>query len=679
VGDGRVSSTQLRAGTSGGGRARTRTADMPSRGGQRKRKASERAAAAAAAAQEAQEAAVAAAAARGRGKENAKAKRARQQAEKVLRAHGVEPVAAADDPTGYAHVQQLAELNLKLQKAQNRGPEAAVRYRSTTPSPMKRKVRRRAVATVGADEDEAGDDESGEGEDSDAVEDDDEEAESESEPESYAESDEGESADEEEKKRNAELIEERMKMSRKKARKDAATRAAGREFHREFMARPEVRKAKAEEEEADEAAETKAAKVDKRKAAVAAGGGGSRKKKKKKKGPAVTGGSAKAAATWAAVSMAAMTVSQIFAHAKEQGVPDDKLLKVLDAADQKAAIIRLVERMATAGADELDGMDFPDLMKEAVGMGMDIDDALACLDGAVSDEVAEEKLRAMIRKGPDDDGMGGLSFVELSKRAEVAGIGQAQVIKCIRDGGEAKGQKALLRGLISAAEKKLSEAPGKAGAEDVSSDKPKGAGSKADADGDDEDQERLMGALVGAATAKDLGKAGQHFRSAALQRVKMRQAGGPTEVNTDGPAGRMTKSGQEKLKKALAKGDKKYIDDVMYNLDLEMHQGESPAMTEMAKAAKQAGPQGASARFIPWSKRPQVSPPAAEFSGMRPTIKADQVDTPNILFPRWFLRDPNKLLSDSWKPKAKLGDYSWTGDDKKDDVKLLGFTTPDDC
>ena len=71
---------------------------MPSRGGQRKRKASERAAAAAAAAQEAQEAAVAAAAARGRGRENAKAKRARLQAEKVLRAHGVEPVAAADDP-----------------------------------------------------------------------------------------------------------------------------------------------------------------------------------------------------------------------------------------------------------------------------------------------------------------------------------------------------------------------------------------------------------------------------------------------------------------------------------------------------------------------------------------------------------------------------------------------------
>ena len=118
---------------------------MPRSAGQRKRKASERAAAAAAAAQEAQEAAVAAAAARGRGKENAKAKRARLQAEKVLRAHGVEPVAAADDPTGYAHVQQLAELNLKLQKAQNRGPEAAVRYRSTTPSPMKRKVRRRAV------------------------------------------------------------------------------------------------------------------------------------------------------------------------------------------------------------------------------------------------------------------------------------------------------------------------------------------------------------------------------------------------------------------------------------------------------------------------------------------------------------------------------------------------------
>jgi hypothetical protein len=110
------------------------------------------------------------------------------------------------------------------------------------PQQQKPKGRRRAVATIESDEDEAdddepsedeaGDDESGEGEDSDAVEDDDEEAESESEPESYAESDEGESADEEEKKRNAELIEERMKMSRKKARKDAATRAAGREYGR---------------------------------------------------------------------------------------------------------------------------------------------------------------------------------------------------------------------------------------------------------------------------------------------------------------------------------------------------------------------------------------------------------------------------------------------------------------
>jgi hypothetical protein len=78
-----------------------------------------------------------------------------------------------------------------------------------------------------------------------------------------------------------------------------------------------------------------------------------------------------------------------------------------------------------------------------------------------------------------------------------------------------------------------------------------------------------MGALLGAATAKDRGKAGQHFRSASLQRVKMRQAGGPTQVNTDGPAGRLTKSGQEKLRKALAKGDRKYTDDVMYNLNLE--------------------------------------------------------------------------------------------------------------
>eukprot|EP01046_Picozoa_sp_COSAG06_P059269 COSAG06_NODE_12202_length_1410_cov_1.606407_1_plen_102_part_10 len=50
------------------------------------------------------------------------------------------------------------------------------------------------------------------------------------------------------------------------------------------------------------------------------------------------------------------------------------------------------------------------------------------------------------------------------------------------------------------------------------------AGSKEDADGDAEDHERLMGALLGAATAKDLGKAGQHFRSASLQLWK--RAGG---------------------------------------------------------------------------------------------------------------------------------------------------------
>jgi hypothetical protein len=185
-------------------------------------------------------------------------------------------------------------------------------------------------------------------------------------------------------------------------------------------------------------------------------------------------------------------------------------------------------------------------------------------------------------------------IVRVDHSEEEYAAGQSQVIACIRDGGEAKEQKALLRGLIVAAEKKLSEAPSKAGAESTFSDMSTGAGSKEDADGDAEDHERLMGAMLGVATAKDLGKVGQHFRSASLQRVKMRQAGGPTQVNTDGLAVRLTKSGQEKLRLALAKGDRKYVDEVMYSLNLEMHQGDSPAMAEMAKAAKQAGPQGAS-------------------------------------------------------------------------------------
>ena len=95
---------------------------MPSR---RKRKLSARAAAA----QAAQAAVAAAVVPRGRGRETKEAREARRSAEKVLRTHGVEPAAAADDPTGYAHVGQLADLNLRLRTAQQTGPAAAEQYR----------------------------------------------------------------------------------------------------------------------------------------------------------------------------------------------------------------------------------------------------------------------------------------------------------------------------------------------------------------------------------------------------------------------------------------------------------------------------------------------------------------------------------------------------------------------
>ena len=85
---------------------------MPRSAGKRKKQPSERAAAA----QAAQAAVATAAVTRGRGRETKEAREARRSAEKVLRTHGVEPVAAADDPTGYAHVGQLADLNLKRQQ-----------------------------------------------------------------------------------------------------------------------------------------------------------------------------------------------------------------------------------------------------------------------------------------------------------------------------------------------------------------------------------------------------------------------------------------------------------------------------------------------------------------------------------------------------------------------------------
>ena len=72
--------------------------------------------------------------------------------------------------------------------------------------------------------------------------------------------------------------------------------------------------------------------------------------------------------------------------------------------------------------------------------------------------------------------------------------------------------------------------------------------------------------------------------------------GGSLPISADRPASRLTKAGQEQLRQSLAKGDRKKIDELMYSLNMEMNQGDSPAITEMATAAKQVGTQGASGR-----------------------------------------------------------------------------------
>jgi hypothetical protein len=97
----------------------------------------------------------------------------------------------------------------------------------------------------------------------------------------------------------------------------------------------------------------------------------------------------------------------------------------------------------------LDSRSITDLVSRATEMGVDIEKAMACLDGALSDEDSAAALRALIREWPaaDDDGMGGLSFAALAKRADFVGIGQAKVIACIGDGRAAM----ALRSLFSCA------------------------------------------------------------------------------------------------------------------------------------------------------------------------------------------------------------------------------------
>jgi hypothetical protein len=222
---------------------------MPSK---RKKKLSERAAAA----QAAQAAAAAAAVPRGRGRETKEEREARRSAEKVLRTHGVEPAAAADDPTGYAHVEQLAELNRRLHTAQQTGPAAAEQYRVPTPSPKKGPAAQRRLAVVDVTLSDAS-----------------------------SSSDESESES------------------------DGAAEVA------------EKRAAKAAKRKAAKVAEKQAAKAEKRKSAEAAGGGEA-KKKKTQKGPSVTDKSAHPGAPRAAGLLDAMTVSELFTHAREQGVSD---------------------------------------------------------------------------------------------------------------------------------------------------------------------------------------------------------------------------------------------------------------------------------------------------------------------------------------------------------------------
>jgi hypothetical protein len=121
-----------------------------------------------------------------------------------------------------------------------------------------------------------------------------------------------------------------------------------------------------------------------------------------------------------------------------------------DDSEQETAIIRLVERTSSAGPDGLDSLSITDLVSRATEMGVDIEKAMACLDGALSDEDSTAALRALIREWPaaDDNGMGGrLSFAALAKRADFVGIGQAKVIACIGDGRAAM----ALRSLFSCA------------------------------------------------------------------------------------------------------------------------------------------------------------------------------------------------------------------------------------
>ena len=95
-------------------------------------------------------------------------------------------------------------------------------------------------------------------------------------------------------------------------------------------------------------------------------------------------------------------------------------------------------------------------------------------------------------------------------------------------------------------------------------------------------------------------------------------------------------------------------------------------MAELAAAARQPGLQGKRTAYCPLSSCPQVAPPDAQFSGSRPVIDVERVTVKNLLLPRWFLKDPDQLLSDQLKPRPQHGLAAAEPDDT-----LMNFRSAD--
>eukprot|EP01044_Picomonas_judraskeda_P005027 COSAG03_NODE_458_length_7748_cov_23.402406_1_plen_689_part_00 len=363
--------------------------------------------------------------------------------------------------------------------------------------------------------------------------------------------------------------------------------------------------------------------------------------------PAAPEGAAGAAA---ADEFGGMTVSQLMEAAQAAGVPTEDAYAALNSADQRATLGALIR--ARTPSDDLDEADLGQLLAAALAQGVSQAEAYEALNA--DDQKAA--LRAMVRVARRADGLDGLDVSQLMAAADRAGVAKEAAFAALSE----PDQKAALRRLVR----------DKGVVSD--SDGPRPAGSVG-LETESSMLDQLDVELERAQNAATAAQAQTHIQSASMMRLRMRQAGGSDKRKATVGTGAALTDTQGEVARALEENDPKRLKKALDGTDLQLDKGGSRTMEELAAAARQPGQQGArAAAYRPLSSVPLVAPPDAGYSGMRPVVDLERVTVANLLLPRWFLKDPDKMLSDKLKPRPKAGLEAAPPEEA-----LLNFTSPE--